>query len=153
VATSLIPFLENDDANRALMGANMQRQAVPLIRTEAPIVGTGLEYKAAKDSGAVVLAKKAGRVRKVSADRIVIDNDDGTIEVYNLLKFVRSNQGTCYNQRPIVKVGDQVEANEIIADGPSTCNGELAWGAMCWWPLCPGKVTTMRTPSSFPSNW
>ncbi len=128
VATSLIPFLENDDANRALMGANMQRQAVPLIRTQAPIVGTGLEYKAAKDSGAVVLSKKAGRVRKVSADRIVIDNDDGGIEVHNLLKFVRSNQGTCYNQRPIVRTGDIVEANEIIADGPSTCNGELALG-------------------------
>ncbi len=128
VATSLIPFLENDDANRALMGANMQRQAVPLIRTQAPVVGTGLEYKAAKDSGAVVLSKKAGRVRKVSADRIVIDNDDGGIEVHNLLKFVRSNQGTCYNQRPIVRSGDIVEANEIIADGPSTCNGELALG-------------------------
>jgi DNA-directed RNA polymerase subunit beta len=128
VATSLIPFLENDDANRALMGANMQRQAVPLIRTEAPVVGTGLEYKAAKDSGAVVLSKKAGKVRKVSADRIVIDTDDGGIETHNLLKFVRSNQGTCYNQRPIVRVGDRVEANEIIADGPSTCNGELALG-------------------------
>lgn len=128
VATSLIPFLENDDANRALMGANMQRQAVPLIRTQAPVVGTGLEYKAAKDSGAVVLSKKAGRVRKVSADRIVIDNDDGGIEVHNLLKFVRSNQGTCYNQRPIVRTGDIVEASEIIADGPSTSNGELALG-------------------------
>ncbi|HCF51157.1 MAG TPA: DNA-directed RNA polymerase subunit beta [Syntrophomonas sp.] len=128
VATSLIPFLENDDANRALMGANMQRQAVPLVRTQAPVVGTGLEYKAAKDSGAVVLSKKSGRVRKVSADRIVIDTDGGGIEIHNLLKFVRSNQGTCYNQRPIVRAGDYVEANEIIADGPSTCNGELALG-------------------------
>lgn len=128
VATSLIPFLENDDANRALMGANMQRQAVPLVRTEAPIVGTGLEYKAAKDSGAVVLSKNAGTVRKVSADRIVVDTDGGEVETYSLLKFVRSNQGTCYNQRPIVGVGDHIEANEIIADGPSTCYGELALG-------------------------
>lgn len=128
VATSLIPFLENDDANRALMGANMQRQAVPLIKTEAPIVGTGLEYKAAKDSGAVVVSKKAGVVKRVSADRIIIQHDDGAKETYNLLKFIRSNQGTCYNQRPIVRVGERVEAGEIIADGPSTDKGELALG-------------------------
>lgn len=128
VATSLIPFLENDDANRALMGANMQRQAVPVIRTDAPIVGTGLEYKAAKDSGAVVISKKAGVVKKVSAERIVIKEDSGKETTYNLLKFVRSNQGTCYNQRPIVKVGERVEADTIIADGPSTDNGELALG-------------------------
>jgi DNA-directed RNA polymerase subunit beta len=128
VATSLIPFLENDDANRALMGANMQRQAVPVIRTDAPIVGTGLEYKAAKDSGAVVISKKAGVVKRVSADRIVIKEDSGKETTYNLLKFVRSNQGTCYNQRPIVKVGERVEADTIIADGPSTDNGELALG-------------------------
>ncbi|MGS0745425.1 DNA-directed RNA polymerase subunit beta [Syntrophomonas erecta subsp. sporosyntropha] len=128
VATSLIPFLENDDANRALMGANMQRQAVPLIKTEAPVVGTGLEYKAAKDSGSTVVCKKSGVVKKVSADRIVIDNDDGTTETYILMKFMRSNQGTCYNQRPIVKVGERVEADTIIADGPSTDQGELALG-------------------------
>jgi len=128
VATSLIPFLENDDANRALMGANMQRQAVPLIRTEAPLIGTGLEYKAAKDSGAVVVSKRAGVVKSVSADNIVIQHEDGSKENYRLLKFVRSNQGTCYNQRPIVKVGDQVEEGEIIADGPSTYQGELALG-------------------------
>ncbi|MEN6351298.1 MAG: DNA-directed RNA polymerase subunit beta [Syntrophomonas sp.] len=128
VATSLIPFLENDDANRALMGANMQRQAVPLIKTDSPIIGTGLEYKAAKDSGAVVVCKKAGIVKRVSADRIVIQNDDGEQVTYDLLKFVRSNQGTCYNQRPIVKVGERVEANTIIADGPSTDQGELALG-------------------------
>ncbi|MGI5922165.1 MAG: DNA-directed RNA polymerase subunit beta, partial [Syntrophomonadaceae bacterium] len=128
VATSLIPFLENDDANRALMGANMQRQAVPVIKTEAPIVGTGLEYKAAKDSGAVVIAKKSGIVKKVSADKIVITEDDGHNQTYELLKFVRSNQGTCYNQRPIVRVGERVEADTIIADGPSTDNGELALG-------------------------
>jgi len=128
VATSLIPFLENDDANRALMGANMQRQAVPLIKTEAPIIGTGLEYKAAKDSGAVVVSKSAGTVKKVSASRIVIETDTGKIETYELLKFIRSNQGTCYNQRPIVKPGDRIKENEIIADGPSTYQGELALG-------------------------
>ncbi len=128
VATSLIPFLENDDANRALMGANMQRQAVPLIKTQAPIVGTGLEHKAAKDSGAVIVSKKGGVVQRASADRIVIKNDDGELDTYNLLKFIRSNQGTCYNQRPIVKVGERVEADTIIADGPSTDQGELALG-------------------------
>ena len=128
VATSLIPFLENDDANRALMGANMQRQAVPLIKTESPLVGTGLEYKSAKDSGAVVVTPKAGVVQAVSADNIIIQHDDGSKETYRLLKFIRSNQGTCYNQRPIVRVGDRVEADEIIADGPSTDQGELALG-------------------------
>jgi len=128
VASSLIPFLENDDANRALMGANMQRQAVPLIQTESPIVGTGLEHKAAKDSGSVIVSKRAGIVKKVSADRILIKTDDGETDEYRLLKFVRSNQGTCYNQRPIVQVGERVEANTVIADGPSTDNGELALG-------------------------
>lgn len=128
VATSLIPFLENDDANRALMGANMQRQAVPVIKTESPIVGTGLEYKAAKDSGAVVIARKAGTIKKVSASRIVLATDDGETIQYPLLKFMRSNQGTCYNQRPIVKLGQHVEADTIIADGPSTDQGELALG-------------------------
>ncbi|MGI5912493.1 MAG: DNA-directed RNA polymerase subunit beta [Syntrophomonadaceae bacterium] len=128
VATSLIPFLENDDANRALMGANMQRQAVPLLKTEAPIIGTGLEYKAAKDSGAVVVCKKSGIVLNVSADQIIIKNDEGFKDTYNLLKFIRSNQGTCYNQRPIVNVGERVESGDVIADGPSTDMGELALG-------------------------
>lgn len=128
VATSLIPFLENDDANRALMGANMQRQAVPLIRTEAPIVGTGLEYKAAKDSGAAVVSYKSGVVKKVGADQIIIQNDEGGVDKYPLLKFIRSNQGTCYNQRPIVTSGERVAAGDIIADGPSTAKGELALG-------------------------
>ena len=128
VATSLIPFLENDDANRALMGANMQRQAVPVIKAEAPIVGTGMEFKCAKDSGAVVLNTKAGTVVSVDARHITIEADDGTVQEYPVLKFVRSNQGMCYNQRPIVKVGDHVEADEIIADGPSTAQGELALG-------------------------
>ena len=128
VATALIPFLEHDDANRALMGANMQRQAVPLIKAEAPLVGTGLEYKAAKDSGAVVLARKPGVVKMVSANRIIIRNDDGTEDTFNLLKFARSNHGTSINQRPIVTAGQRVEAGEVIADGPSTDQGELALG-------------------------
>lgn len=128
VAAAMIPFLENDDANRALMGANMQRQAVPLIRTEAPIVGTGMEYKAAKDSGVVVLAKEDGVVVKVSANSIDIRNKAGQITTYKLLKFKRSNQGTCVNQRPIVNVGDEVKEGQIIADGPATENGEIALG-------------------------
>lgn len=128
VATSLIPFLENDDANRALMGANMQRQAVPLVKTEAPIIGTGLEYKSAKDSGAVVVCKNPGIVKSVSADQIIVVNDEGDTDTYTLLKFIRSNQGTCYNQRPIVAVGERVEIGDVIADGPSTCLGELALG-------------------------
>ncbi|MCG0315054.1 MAG: DNA-directed RNA polymerase subunit beta, partial [Calditerricola sp.] len=136
VATALIPFLENDDANRALMGSNMQRQAVPLLVPEAPIIGTGLEYKAAKDSGAVVVAKHDGIVERVTADEIwvrrvaVIDGKEvkGDLDVYRLQKFERSNQGTCINQRPIVRKGDRVQAGEVIADGPSTDKGELALG-------------------------
>ncbi|MDN5294218.1 MAG: DNA-directed polymerase subunit beta [Eubacteriales bacterium] len=128
VATALIPFLENDDANRALMGSNMQRQAVPLLRTEAPLVGTGMEYKAALDSGVVVLAEKSGVVTRVTGTEIVVKNDDGTTSEYKLIKFARSNQGTCINQKPIVKKGDRVEAGEVIADGPSTDQGELALG-------------------------
>ncbi|HHU64061.1 MAG TPA: DNA-directed RNA polymerase subunit beta [Clostridiales bacterium] len=128
VATAMIPFLENDDANRALMGSNMQRQAVPLIRTEAPIIGTGMEYRAARDSGVVVLAKEPGVVQRVTADEIVIQRDDGAKDVYKLLKFKRSNQGTCINQKPIVKKGERVEKDQIIADGPSTDDGEIALG-------------------------
>jgi DNA-directed RNA polymerase subunit beta len=128
VATSLIPFLENDDANRALMGSNMQRQAVPLIKTEAPIIGTGIEYKAAVDSGVVVLAKNDGVVEKVTADKVVIRTKDGRKDEYNLLKFKRSNQGTCINQRPIVNEGDEVKKGQVICDGPSTDHGELALG-------------------------
>ncbi len=128
VGAAMIPFLENDDASRALMGCNMQRQAVPLIRSEAPIVATGIEYKAAVDSGSVVLAKKAGVVKDVSAKEIVIDNDDGTEETYHLLKFMRSNQDTCINQKPIVKKGERVTAKQVIADGPSTDKGEIALG-------------------------
>lgn len=127
IATALIPFLENDDANRALMGSNMQRQAVPLLRTEAPLVGTGMEYKAAVDSGVVVLAKRKGTVIKVTGEEIRIKTDKG-IDTYRLLKYERSNQGTCINQRPIVMEGQMVEAGEVIADGPSTDMGELALG-------------------------
>ncbi len=128
VATALIPFLENDDVTRALMGSNMQRQAVPLLKAEAPIVGTGMEYKTAKDSGVVVITKNAGVVERVSADQIIVRNDNGTKDVYKLIKFLRSNQGTCINQRPIVSKGQRVEKSEVIADGPSTCDGELALG-------------------------
>ena len=128
VTTAMIPFLENDDANRALMGSNMQRQAVPLLRTEAPLVGTGMEYKAAIDSGVVVLAKRAGVVTKVSSTRIEIAADDGGTDTYELIKFLRSNYGTCINQKPIVEVGQHVEANEVIADGPATDHGEISLG-------------------------
>jgi len=128
VATSMIPFLENDDANRALMGSNMQRQAVPLLMPQAPIVGTGMEYKAAVDSGVVVLAKEAGVVERVSATDIVIRNDLGELTSYHLTKFARSNQGTCINQRPIVAKGERVTAGQVLADGPSTSQGEISLG-------------------------
>ena len=128
VATAMIPFLENDDANRALMGANMQRQAVPLLKTESPIVGTGMEYQAAVDSGTVVLAKRAGTVTKATADVIEITAADGTADHYDLIKFMRSNQGTCVNQRPIVSEGQTVAEKEVIADGPATSNGEISLG-------------------------
>ena len=128
VATAMIPFLENDDAVRALMGSNMQRQAVPLLKTESPIVGTGMEYKAAKDSGVCVLAKEDGEVMSVGADEIVIKEKGGHIETYKLTKFLRSNQSTCINQRPIVNCGEKVKKGDIIADGPSTANGEIALG-------------------------
>ena len=128
VATAMIPFLENDDANRALMGANMQRQAVPLLQTEAPIVGTGMEYKSAVDSGVVVCAKQSGVVHAISADEIVIRDEKGELHPYRLIKFTRSNQGTCINQRPIVEKGEIISAGQVIADGPSTSNGEISLG-------------------------
>ena len=128
VATALIPFLENDDANRALMGSNMQRQAVPLLVTDSPVVGTGMEYKTAKDSGICIIAKNPGIVERVSADEIVIRNDNSQRDVYKLIKYQRSNQSTCLNQKPIVDLGQRVEADQIIADGASTCKGELALG-------------------------
>ncbi len=128
IATSFIPFLQNDDANRALMGANMQRQAVPLLTTEPPVVATGIEHKAAVDSEVCLKAEKAGTVKSVSADEITIFYDDGDVKVYRLTKFARSNAGTCVNQRPIVEVGERVEAEQIIADGPSCSGGEIALG-------------------------
>ncbi|WP_317854130.1 DNA-directed RNA polymerase subunit beta [Chakrabartyella piscis] len=128
VATALIPFLENDDANRALMGSNMQRQAVPLMVTDSPIVGTGMEHKTAKDSGICVIADNAGVAERVSADEIVIRKEDGGRDRYKLIKYQRSNQSTCLNQKPIISVGDTVEADQIIADGASTDKGELALG-------------------------
>jgi DNA-directed RNA polymerase subunit beta len=128
VATAMIPFLEHDDANRALMGSNMQRQSVPLLRSEAPFVGTGMEYRAAKDAGDVIVAEKAGVVQEVSADLITVMNDDGTYTTYRVAKFRRSNQGTSFNQRPIVDEGARIEAGQVIADGPCTENGEMALG-------------------------
>ena len=128
VATALIPFLQNDDANRALMGSNMQRQAVPLLTTEAPVVGTGMEVKAAVDSGVCVVAEQAGTVESSTSKEIVIRHEDGTKQAYKLTKFQRSNQSNCYNQRPIVNKGDVVEAGQVIADGPSTSGGEMALG-------------------------
>ena len=128
VGTSMIPFLENDDANRALMGANMQRQAVPLLRTQAPLVGTGMEYKAACDSGVCILAKHAGTVARVTGDEIIITTDEGGTDTYKLIKFVRSNQSTCINQRPLVYKGERVERDQVLADGMATDGGELALG-------------------------
>ena len=128
VATAMIPFLEHDDANRALMGANMQRQAVPLVRSEAPLVGTGMELRAAIDAGDVVVADKGGVIEEVSADYVTVMADDGTRHSYQLRKFARSNHGTCANQRPIVDAGERVEAGQVIADGPCTDNGEMALG-------------------------
>ncbi len=128
VATAMIPFLEHDDANRALMGSNMQRQSVPLLRSEAPLVGTGMEYRAAVDAGDVIVAEKAGVVEQVCADYVTVANDDGTRIDYLVAKFRRSNQGTCFNQKPIVTEGQRVEVNQVIADGPCTDNGEMALG-------------------------
>ncbi|MEG0019236.1 MAG: DNA-directed RNA polymerase subunit beta, partial [Oscillospiraceae bacterium] len=128
VATSMIPFLENDDANRALMGSNMQRQAVPLLRPQAPIVATGMEYKAGYDSGVVLIAQNDGVVEKVTADKIVVRVDKTTTDEYDVIKFMRSNQGTCINQRPIVDEGEIVKKGQVIADGPSTDNGEISLG-------------------------
>ena len=128
VATAMIPFLEHDDANRALMGANMQRQAVPLVRSEAPYVGTGMELRAAYDAGDLVISKKSGVVENLSADFITVMGDDGIRDTYILRKFQRTNQGTCYNQKPLVDIGDRVEAGQVIADGPGTDNGEMALG-------------------------
>jgi DNA-directed RNA polymerase subunit beta len=137
VATAMIPFLEHDDANRALMGSNMQRQAVPLLKGEAPLVGTGMEYRAAKDAGDVIVAEKSGVVHELSADYITVANDDATYTTYRVAKFRRSNQGTCFNQTPIVGEGDRIEAGQVLADGPSAMS-------------CP---TSTRSPSSMLVRW
>lgn len=128
VATAMIPFLEHDDANRALMGANMMRQAVPLIKSEAPLVGTGMEYRCATDAGDVLKAEKDGVVQEVSADYITVTNDDGTYTTYRIAKFSRSNQGTSVNQKVVVSEGDRVIEGQVLADGPATENGEMALG-------------------------
>jgi DNA-directed RNA polymerase subunit beta len=128
IATAMIPFLENDDANRALMGANMQRQAVPLLRTQAPLVGTGMEYKAARDSGVAILSKNAGIIERVTANEVFVRTDQGSLDSYKMLKYLRSNQGTCINQKPIVYKGERVEKGQVLADGPATDQGELALG-------------------------
>ena len=128
VATAMIPFLENDDTNRALMGANMQRQAVPLLKTENPIVGTGMEYKAAVDSGVCVVSDVNGVVDRVDANKVVVRTDDGELKNFHIIKFLRSNQGTCFNQRPIVSAGERVSVGQVLADGPATCNGEISLG-------------------------
>ena len=144
VATALIPFLEHDDANRALMGSNMQRQAVPLLATEAPLVGTGIEHKTAIDSGVMITAANGGVVERVTAKEIVVRRDsDKGLDVYKVHKFLRSNQGTCINQRPIVKKGERVTKGQPIADGPSTDKGELALGRDVLVAFMPGKVTIM----------
>ena len=147
IATAMIPFLENDDANRALMGANMQRQAVPLLRPQAPLVGTGMEYKAARDSGVVILARNAGVVERATATEIWISPDNakpGTLDKYKLLKYLRSNQGTCINQRPLIHKGEVVAKGQVLADGPSTERGELALGRNVLVAFMPWKATTTK---------
>ena len=129
VAASLVPFLENDDANRALMGSNMQRQAVPLIRTDAPLVGTGMESVVARAAGVTVVARNTGTVESVDSTRIVVKSDTGQVDIYNLIKYRRSNQNTCLNQKPLVSPGMTIKQGDVIADGASTQNGELALGA------------------------
>ena len=161
VAASLIPFLENDDANRALMGSNMQRQSVPLLRAESPYVGTGMEKIAARDSGAVVIAKRNGVVDYVDSERIIVKADhhvDGTIsrevtaDIYTLVKFKRSNQNTCINQRPIVGVGEDVKKARSLPTGRVPIAASWLSAATCWSRSCRGAVTTLRTRSSFPSG-
>lgn len=148
VATAMIPFLEHDDANRALMGANMQRQAVPLVRSESPIVGTGMELRAAVDAGDVIVTEKSGVIEEVSADFITVMADDGTRKTYRLRKFDRSNQGTCSNQRPIVDEGQRVESGQVLADGPAPRTVRWRSARTCSWRSCRGKATTTRTRSS-----
>ena len=157
VAASLIPFLENDDANRALMGSNMQRQAVPLLRAEAPYVGTGMERVTARDSGAVVICKRSGVVDSVDSERIIVRVEGSAHEgqmsrevgadIYQLTKFKRSNQNTCISQKPIVLKGQRVKKGDVLADGPCTEAANWRWAATCWWRSCRGAGTTSKTPS------
>jgi DNA-directed RNA polymerase subunit beta len=153
IATAMIPFLENDDANRALMGANMQRQAVPLLVPEAPTVATGMEHKACIDSEVAVLAEEAGEITHVSSDEVTIRYDKRGLESHKLIKFLRSNHGTCINQRPIVTAGQRVKAKEVIADGPSTCQGEISLGRDVLVGFMTWEGYTTRTPSSSTSAW
>ena len=154
VAAALIPFLEHDDANRALMGANMQRQAVPLLRSEAPLVGTGVEFRAAVDAGDVVVAAEAGVVEDVSADEIVVKERTGSLRTYPLLKFRRSNQGTCQNQKPIVQRRRQGRRRARSSPTvPPPRPARSRWARTWWSPTCRGRATTTRTPSSCPSVW
>ena len=145
VGAAMIPFLEHDDAKRALMGANMQRQAVPLMIPEAPVVGTGIEYRAARDSGTTILAAEDGVIEKVTADEIIVKNANGNKDTYKLRKFKRTNGGTCINQRPIVVKGEKVKKGDVIADGPSTQNGEMALGKNVLIAFSTWKDTTMKT--------
>ncbi len=163
VAASLIPFLENDDANRALMGSNMQRQAVPLLRADAPIVGTGMEKVTARDSGAVIICKRTGIVDSVDSERIIVRVEGNVHEgqmsrevgadIYTLIKFKRSNQNTCINQKPIVKQGQKVYKGQVLATAPAPTWANSPWAATFWSPSCPGAATTSRTPSWSPRRW
>ncbi len=162
VSTALIPFVEHDDANRALMGANMQKQAVPLVVPEAPYIGTGVEARAAQDAGDVVLAEGQGTVVEVTGDHVVVEYRPGEKDrlgqelgrkVYRLAKFRRSNQNTCINQKPVVDEGQEVERGDLLADGPATHNGELALGKNLLVAFMPWEATTSRTPSSSLSAW
>jgi DNA-directed RNA polymerase beta subunit len=152
VATAMIPFLEHDDANRALMGTNMQRQAVPLLRSEAPLVGTGMEYRAARDAGDVIVAENGGVSSEVAADRIILKTDDGTLEKHFLASSSARTRAPATTSVPIVDEGDDRGAGQVIADGPCTDDGEMALGRTCSWRSCPGRATTTRTRSSSPSG-
>ena len=154
VATAMIPFLEHDDANRALMGSNMQRQAVPLLKTDAPLVGTGMERRAALDSGDVLLARNAGTVDFVDATRIVVATEDGDRDEYELQKFMRSNQGTLIHHKPVIKAGQEVvQAASCSRTAPPPTRARWRWARTCASPSCPGRATTSRTRSSCRAAW
>ena len=161
ISTALIPFIEHDDANRALMGANMQKQAVPLVYPEAPFVGTGVEGRAARDTGDVLLAEGTGTIVEVAGEHVIVDYSPGQSDrwgttlgrkVYPVYKFRRSNQNTCFNQRIVVEEGQPVARGDVLADGPSTEGASSGWARTCSSPSCPGRATTTKTPSSCPSG-